>query len=166
MLVNYNQVPADTDVLITHTPPVGFGDLCSTGVGRRSFSSLSIRYISTLITFNQIHNHSHHSPSDTKSFSSLSIRYIITFITLDQTHNNSLIIIAQRHNHSHLTRFGQGASSYYTAFKSGSNPSTTSMATYMKVILLGEGISSICSAPMLGVQNLGHSFLPSLGQDF
>ena len=75
-----------------------------------------------------------------------------------------LISIDQRHNHSHLTRFGQGASSYYTAFKSGSNPSTTSMATYMKVILLGEGISPLCSAPMLGVQHFGHSFLPSLEQ--
>ena len=29
---DHDQVPADTDVLITHTPPVGFGDLCSTGV--------------------------------------------------------------------------------------------------------------------------------------
>ena len=125
MIVNDNQVPADTDVLITHTPPVGFGDLCSTGVGRRSFSSLSIRYII------------------------------------------NLIIIDWRHNHSHLTRFGQGALSYYTAFKSGSNPSTTSMATYMKVSFLGERnlTPSLCSAPMLGVQNLGHRFFPSLGQD-
>jgi len=31
-LRKWQQVPADTDVLITHTPPVGFGDLCSTGV--------------------------------------------------------------------------------------------------------------------------------------
>ena len=29
---DHHKVPADTDVLITHTPPVGFGDLCSTGV--------------------------------------------------------------------------------------------------------------------------------------
>jgi len=31
-LKRWNAVPADTDVLITHTPPLGFGDLCSTGV--------------------------------------------------------------------------------------------------------------------------------------
>ena len=24
-------IPDDTDVLITHSPPLGFGDLCSTG---------------------------------------------------------------------------------------------------------------------------------------
>ena len=25
-------IPDDTDILVTHTPPVGFGDLCCTGV--------------------------------------------------------------------------------------------------------------------------------------
>ena len=25
-------IPDDTDVLITHTPPLGFGDLCSSGI--------------------------------------------------------------------------------------------------------------------------------------
>lgn len=31
-LQRWQQVPTDTDILITHTPPLGFGDLCSTGV--------------------------------------------------------------------------------------------------------------------------------------
>ena len=32
-LINkWDQIPDDTDVLITHTPPVGYGDLCSTGI--------------------------------------------------------------------------------------------------------------------------------------
>jgi len=31
-LEKWNQIPSDTDVLITHSPPLGFGDLCSTGV--------------------------------------------------------------------------------------------------------------------------------------
>ena len=28
----WNLIPEDTDVLITHGPPLGFGDLCSTGI--------------------------------------------------------------------------------------------------------------------------------------
>ena len=28
----WDKIPEDTDVLITHTPPVGYGDLCSTGI--------------------------------------------------------------------------------------------------------------------------------------
>ena len=28
----WNLIPEDTDVLITHSPPLGFGDLCSTGI--------------------------------------------------------------------------------------------------------------------------------------
>ncbi|CAL4222591.1 unnamed protein product, partial [Meganyctiphanes norvegica] len=31
-LEKWEAIPGDTDVLITHTPPVGHGDLCSTGV--------------------------------------------------------------------------------------------------------------------------------------
>jgi len=31
-LKRWNNIPTDTDILITHTPPLGFGDLCSTGV--------------------------------------------------------------------------------------------------------------------------------------
>lgn len=31
-LQRWNQIPDDTDILISHTPPLGFGDLCSTGV--------------------------------------------------------------------------------------------------------------------------------------
>jgi len=31
-LQKWNSIPADTDILITHSPPLGFGDLCSTGV--------------------------------------------------------------------------------------------------------------------------------------
>lgn len=31
-LSKWNQIPDDTDILITHTPPVGYGDLCCTGV--------------------------------------------------------------------------------------------------------------------------------------
>lgn len=31
-LEKWNCIPSDTDVLITHTPPVGHGDLCCTGV--------------------------------------------------------------------------------------------------------------------------------------
>ena len=30
-LRKWNLIPEDTDVLITHSPPLGFGDLCSTG---------------------------------------------------------------------------------------------------------------------------------------
>lgn len=28
----WNKIPDDTDILVTHTPPVGHGDLCCTGV--------------------------------------------------------------------------------------------------------------------------------------
>lgn len=28
----WNAIPDDTDILVTHTPPVGHGDLCCTGV--------------------------------------------------------------------------------------------------------------------------------------
>ena len=31
-LKRWNNIPTETDILITHTPPLGFGDLCSTGV--------------------------------------------------------------------------------------------------------------------------------------
>uniref|UniRef100_A0A336LFB0 CSON010335 protein n=1 Tax=Culicoides sonorensis TaxID=179676 RepID=A0A336LFB0_CULSO len=31
-LEKWNQIPQDTDVLVTHTPPVGHGDLCCSGV--------------------------------------------------------------------------------------------------------------------------------------
>ncbi|PSN41933.1 Metallophosphoesterase domain-containing protein 1 [Blattella germanica] len=31
-LKKWNKIPDDTDVLVTHTPPVGHGDLCCTGV--------------------------------------------------------------------------------------------------------------------------------------
>ena len=31
-LRKWNLIPEDTDVLITHSPPLGFGDLCSTGI--------------------------------------------------------------------------------------------------------------------------------------
>ena len=36
-LEKWEMIPDDTDILITHTPPVGFGDLCCTGV-RTGFS--------------------------------------------------------------------------------------------------------------------------------
>ncbi|GLH00195.1 hypothetical protein R5R35_000044 [Gryllus longicercus] len=32
LLKKWNQIPDDTDILITHTPPIGHGDLCCTGV--------------------------------------------------------------------------------------------------------------------------------------
>jgi Icc-related predicted phosphoesterase len=32
ILDKWNLIPADTDILITHTPPVGFGDLTATGI--------------------------------------------------------------------------------------------------------------------------------------
>ena len=28
----WDKIPDDTDILISHTPPVGYGDLCCTGV--------------------------------------------------------------------------------------------------------------------------------------
>jgi Icc-related predicted phosphoesterase len=31
-LWKWNKIPDDTDILVTHTPPVGHGDLCCTGV--------------------------------------------------------------------------------------------------------------------------------------
>lgn len=31
-LEKWDKIPEDTDVLITHTPPIGHGDLCCTGV--------------------------------------------------------------------------------------------------------------------------------------
>lgn len=31
-LDKWNRIPADTDILLTHSPPLGYGDLCSTGV--------------------------------------------------------------------------------------------------------------------------------------
>jgi Predicted phosphoesterases, related to the Icc protein len=31
-LRKWNKIPDDTDILVTHTPPVGHGDLCCTGV--------------------------------------------------------------------------------------------------------------------------------------
>ena len=31
-LNKWDKIPDDTDILITHTPPVGYGDLCCTGV--------------------------------------------------------------------------------------------------------------------------------------
>ena len=32
LLQKWDLIPDDTDILITHTPPVGYGDLCATGV--------------------------------------------------------------------------------------------------------------------------------------
>lgn len=32
ILQKWNLIPADTDILITHTPPIGFNDLCCSGV--------------------------------------------------------------------------------------------------------------------------------------
>lgn len=31
-LDRWNSIPNDTDILVTHTPPLGHGDLCSSGV--------------------------------------------------------------------------------------------------------------------------------------
>ena len=31
-LNKWDQIPDDTDILITHTPPVGYGDFCCTGI--------------------------------------------------------------------------------------------------------------------------------------
>jgi len=31
-LCKWNKIPDDTDILVTHTPPVGHGDLCCTGI--------------------------------------------------------------------------------------------------------------------------------------
>ena len=31
LMEKWDMIPDDTDVLITHTPPVGYGDLCATG---------------------------------------------------------------------------------------------------------------------------------------
>lgn len=31
-LSKWDMIPSDTDILVTHTPPVGHGDLCCTGV--------------------------------------------------------------------------------------------------------------------------------------
>lgn len=31
-LEKWNQIPANVDILISHTPPVGYGDLCSSNV--------------------------------------------------------------------------------------------------------------------------------------
>lgn len=31
-LQKWNLIPDDTDVLITHSPPLGYGDLCHTGI--------------------------------------------------------------------------------------------------------------------------------------
>jgi hypothetical protein len=31
-LKKWNQIPDDTDILVTHGPPVGYGDLCYSGV--------------------------------------------------------------------------------------------------------------------------------------
>lgn len=31
-LSKWNLIPSDTDILVTHSPPLGFGDLCCTGV--------------------------------------------------------------------------------------------------------------------------------------
>lgn len=32
ILDKWNLIPSDTDILITHTPPIGFNDLCCSGV--------------------------------------------------------------------------------------------------------------------------------------
>jgi hypothetical protein len=31
-LEKWEMIPDDTEILVTHTPPVGFGDLCCSGV--------------------------------------------------------------------------------------------------------------------------------------
>ena len=31
-LRKWNAIPDETDILVTHTPPIGHGDLCCTGV--------------------------------------------------------------------------------------------------------------------------------------
>jgi len=31
-LKKWNEIPVGTDILVTHTPPVGYGDRCATGV--------------------------------------------------------------------------------------------------------------------------------------
>lgn len=41
-LEKWNQIPANIDILISHTPPVGYGDLCSSNVRAGCVYSFSI----------------------------------------------------------------------------------------------------------------------------
>lgn len=41
-LSKWNLIPLDTDILVTHTPPIGHGDLCASGVRAGCVELLSV----------------------------------------------------------------------------------------------------------------------------
>ena len=46
-LEKWDMIPDDTDILITHTPPVGFGDMCCSGVRAGNSKTLMLEWIQT-----------------------------------------------------------------------------------------------------------------------
>ena len=74
-LSKWRQIPEGTDILITHTPPLGYGDHCCTGV-RAGCADLLQEVQARIRPKYHVYGHIHEGKSKLEQFEILSCKYI------------------------------------------------------------------------------------------